>query len=644
MKKLKLAVFGCFYLCVFSLFLFLSGCAELEKPKPEPFYAETAPPQKKEFRWSNGKMPNSFDPALAAAPPETDIIRAIYEGLTDTNPKTLETIPAVAVDWSASEDYKTWTFILRRDAKWSNGEHVTAEDFVRSWKRLADMGDKAAFYKLLTNIVGVQPSEQKEPIVKEQAKPDLFSRQPFKDDFPPVFKKPLSDPATTQNLEVKPKTDESEKKAGNNIKAGEKKTANKKTEPELKFGVEAVDNFTLKVSLVKSDKDFPTLVANPIFRPVYGDGKYFESNALAPDIITNGAFHVVAVGQDGITLDRSENYWNSRQIELERVHFIPIESAEKALEAYRAGEVDAVTNADFEPLALKLLTPYDDFQRTTHSALNYYEFNSANPLFKDRRIREALAIAIERERLTEDDMDGASRPALTFSPFDEGTKIKLTQDIDKANNLLTQAGYPNGENFPTIRLLINRNNIQQRIAQSVAKMWKDNLNIETEIIVKETSEIDALKNTEDYDLVRRGVVLPTTDETANMLTLFEPKMPISNQPEQESQKEEKTIKTEKPNYEASVAGRTALGKSLSETLNPENSKSEAAENIKQSEIILTEEEAIFALPAIPLYFPTSYSLVKPYIQGFEINTLDAPSLKNVRIDNNWQPNKTKGES
>ena len=125
------------------------------------------------------------------------------------------------------------------------------------------------------------------------------------------------------------------------------------------------------------------------------------------------------------------------RIELERVRFVPTENAEKALEAYRAGEVDAVTNADFEPLALKLFTPYNDFERTTHSALNFYEFNQINTPFQDRRVREALAIGIERERLTEDDMDGASRPAFSFLPFNEDTKLKLSQNTEKAKNLLT---------------------------------------------------------------------------------------------------------------------------------------------------------------------------------------------------------------
>ena len=65
------------FLCLLSFF-FLSSCIELEKPKPEPFYAQTSPPAKQEFRWSNGKSPKSFDPARASAPPETDIVRALF--------------------------------------------------------------------------------------------------------------------------------------------------------------------------------------------------------------------------------------------------------------------------------------------------------------------------------------------------------------------------------------------------------------------------------------------------------------------------------------------------------------------------------------------------------------------------------------
>jgi len=131
-----------------------SACTEIQKPNPEPFYAETAPPPKQEFRWSNGKAPASFDPARAAAAPETDIVRALFEGLTEIDARTLKEIPAAAEKWTSSDDLRVWTFQLRRDARWSNGERVTADDFVTSWKRLATLGDKAAHRELFQTSSG----------------------------------------------------------------------------------------------------------------------------------------------------------------------------------------------------------------------------------------------------------------------------------------------------------------------------------------------------------------------------------------------------------------------------------------------------------------------------------------------------------
>lgn len=625
------------------LMLLLTACAELEKSKSEPFYAETAPPPRKEFRWSNGKTPKSFDPARAAAPPETDLVRAVFEGLTDTNPKTLETVPAIALNWTPTNDNKVWTFKLRPDAKWSNGEQVTAKNFVSSWMRLKEMGDKVSHYKLLNNIVGMQSVKSKTIPPKESENLDLFSKQPLNQDISKLLQKQNSNTNTAvkpeDKLGISPKQIDSEKKnpAGEKIKDEDKVVEKKETKLKQELGVEAIDDYTLKVSLVNSDKDFPALAANPIFRPIYGDGKEFEDGVLNADIVTNGAFRIFSIGQDGITLDRAEYYWNSSQIELERVRFVPSENAEKALEAYRVGEVDAVTNVDFEPLALKLLTPFNDFERTTHSALNFYEFNKLNIPFQDRRVREALAISIERERLTEDDMDGASRPAYKFLPFNDDSTLKLSQNTEKAKNLLTAAGFPDGENFPPVKLFINRNNVQQRIARSVAKMWKDNLNIETEITVKDSGELDAVKNTGDFDLIRRGVVLPTTDETANMLAIFSPDpVPLENGTTVGKVKPKDISPIEKSKTDAKSLEQTdSNSQSRTAPLEDENLAVIAPDTIESGDAILTEADAIYQLPAIPLYFPTSYSLVKPYILGFEINNLDASSLKDVKIDVNW---------
>ena len=621
-------------LILFSL-IFITACSQLEKPKPEPFFSAEPPPQKKEFRWSNGKMPKSFDPARASAPPETDIVRAVFDGLTDTDPSTLKAVPAVAERWEASEDFKTWTFHLRKDARWSNGKTVRAEDFVRSWKRLAELGDKVSHYKFLKNIVGMQNAEtETRAAPSADTEIDSLSRQSAAQNQPFRNNQPNNIPANVST--EKKLTENKDLKSDPNLKKAEQK-----------FGVEAADEFTLKVSLIKPDKEFPALVAHPIFRPVFGDGKEFESEKLSADIVTNGAFRIFSIGQDGITLDRAEYYWNRQAVQLERVRFVPYETAEQALQAYKEGEIDAVTNADFEPLALKLLTPFDDFRRTTHSAINFYEFNRQKPPFNDRRVREALAISIEREQLTEDEMEGATEPALSFLPFDEQNEARLTQDAEKARTLLSEAGFENGQNFPTVRLVVNRNNVQQKIARSVAKMWKDNLNIETEIIVKEPAEFEESKKTNDFDMVRRGVVLPTTDETANMLAIFAPKREVREKASDKKPPADEKTGSDKTNRSANNPnGQNIFQLPTFDTLVRENEeKTILVEHFDEmSEAILTEEQALSELPAIPLYFPTSYSLVKPYIQGFETNSLDAPSLKNVKIDITWQPKKVGGES
>ena len=595
--------------------LMAAGCSQIELPKAEPFYAQTAPPPRQEFRWSNGKAPNSLDPAKAAAAPETDIVRALFEGLTDLDATSLREIPGVAERWTASPDQKTWTFYLRKDAEWSNGEPVTARDFVRSWRRLAELRDKAANSYLFKNIVGMGAAAATGP----NGEPVDFLGNPGVESEVHLQQQMAANTATQERPAVTAQANTAPPIAD---------PAKKPTPAVAKFGVEAVDDQTLRVSLVVPDKDFPRLVANTVFRPVYGDGSAFEKAVVDRSFVTNGAFRITETGSDGIVLERAEHYWNRKEVGLERVRFVPMDTAEKALVAYRAGNVDAITNANFEPLALKLLSPYEDFRRTTHSALNYYEFNLKNAPFSDRRVREALAIAIDRDRLTEGELAGSVEPAANFLPLGDKKNTPLPFDIEHARSNLVAAGYPGGTGFPVIRLLINRNDTQQRIARSVARMWKQNLNLETEIIVKAAAEFDAVKASGEYDLIRRGMVLPSADESVSLAAIFDldernAEIEAAKALKADQKPERDPVKTPTPTGGPSPDD-------LLTTLDP----TEVERTLDQT---FTEVEALFEMRAIPLYFPKSYSLVKPYVRGFEMNGLDAPSLKEVSIDSTWQP-------
>lgn len=571
----------------------------------EPYYGRVQVPRAQEFRWSDGGLPQTFDPALAAAPPDTDAVRAIFEGLTDYDPHTLSPVPGVAARWESSPDNREWTFYLRQDARWSNGEPVTARDFVNSWQRTLQLGERAPHARLLENIQGAKPLT----VTNTQA---------------PAAAATAQAPAETPTPTAAPRTAKKDEKSEPPSREG-------RDRPQP-FGAEAVGDYVLRVRLQQPDVSFPSLVAHPVFRPVHRTESAPEAESA---IVSNGAFQLVKADTEGVVLERAKNYWDAHTVNLQRVQFVRARDTESALAAYHAGEVDALTNAGFEPLALKLLAPYKDFRRATFGALTYYSFNIERPPFNDVRVREALAIAVDRDRISEDKMEGATEPAKKFLPVQmpagetsertEAVPASLEHDAARARQLLAEAGFPGGKDFPRIRLLVNRNDQQRTVAQSVAAMWKNILGVETEVIVKAWDEYEAAVRAGDYDVVRRGVVMQTMDEITNMRLIFDQdatavaeaaEVGASGQAVEPASEAERAQKTTAPESRTATEERPVL-----------------------AQRILTEEQALRELPAIPIYFASSYSLVKPYVVGFDANLLDAPSLKHVRIDTSWQPPK-----
>ena len=563
-----------------ALMLSHAGCFLEEKL--EPYYGRVVVPRSQEFHWSDGGLPQTFDPAFAAAPPDTDLVRAIFEGLTDYDPRTLTPVPAVATRWEPSSDGRVWTFYLRDDAHWSNGETVTASDFVRSWRRTMRIGDLAPHTDLLANIEGAN-IETPAPVAAQRT------------------------PALPPGKQVEPEANET-----NANSAGAKSASEH-------FGVEAVSDRVLRVRLRRPDLNFPALVAHPVFRPVKLKDDSVVTRLVANDLVSNGAFSLAKTAGERVLLERANNYWDKGQVTLQSVEFVGQKDAESALAAYRAGEVDAVTNAAFEPLAIKLLTPYEDFRRNTYGALTYYTFNTTRAPFDDVRVREALAIGIDRDRISADELGGATEPAKHFLPETAlntqqpvvNKSEMLEKEYEHARELLAEAGFPEGKDFPKIRLLINRNEQQRLVAQSIAATWRRVLNIETEIIVKNWDEYEATIRAGEYDVVRRGIVMQTTDELTNIRMVFQG----GAQPRQ------------------SPAARKDPATAASLTKN--NPAAAKVNDLKALPPVETEAQALKDLSAMPIYFASSYSLVKPYVTGFDSNVLDAPSLKSVRLNTNW---------
>ena len=105
------------------------------RPANEEFFGRTVPPERNILRYVNGAEPESIDPAISSGQQEARIYMALYEGLVEYDPKSLDAIPAIAERWDVNNDSSEFVFHLRRNARWSNGEPINAHDFVYSIRR-----------------------------------------------------------------------------------------------------------------------------------------------------------------------------------------------------------------------------------------------------------------------------------------------------------------------------------------------------------------------------------------------------------------------------------------------------------------------------------------------------------------------------
>jgi oligopeptide transport system substrate-binding protein len=646
---------------VLALALTVAGSGCFSGDEGESFYGRVVIPRAQEFRWSDGGLPRVFDPARASAPPDTDAVRALYEGLTDYDPQTLLPVTADAYRWESSKDGREWTFYLRQEARWSNGDPVTAQDYLRSWQRTLRLGDDAPHAALMSNLIARgggsgEPREQDQATPRQATKEQSAKEQTAKE--PGAEGQAIDDKAAS---------------GANEVKGAGDKSVGQPREVAPQLAVEAVEDHVLRVRLRRADPNLPSLLAHPIFRPVHASVIEAEKQgtasqtdplaagklALRQSIITNGAFRLSESSDDRVVLQRESDYWNASQVALERVRFVNAPDAEAALDAYRAGEVDAVTNANVEPVGLKLLASYKDFQSRTFGALTYYDFNSTRPPFDDVRVRQALALAVDRKRLSEDILGGSTVPAEKFLPpaspteRQEGATKKIESASEKvestvekvegatekaegvqtlgydparARRLLAEAGYPGGDGFPRVRLLVNRNDQHRQVAETVAEMWRSVLGVETEIELKGWDEYETKLRAGEYDVAKRSVLMQTTDEQENVVAMFSPERFAFSAGEESSQGQATGDAPQPMGGGARRAGEAQPTKSA-----------------RVAEVV-SESQALKDVSAIPVYFASSFALIKPYVRGFDGNLLGAYSLQRVRIDTSWQPPQRKPDA
>jgi peptide/nickel transport system substrate-binding protein/oligopeptide transport system substrate-binding protein len=416
-----------------------------------------------------GPNPETIDPALNSAVDGGNMLLFAFDCLLNID-KDNKVIPGAAESWETSEDGLTWTFHLRKDLKWSDGSPLTAKDFVYSWKRVADPNTASPYGETVLGMV-------KGYAEAASGNPDALA-------------------------------------------------------------VSAPDDTTFVVELAHPCGYFDKLAAFATLSPV--NQATIEKNgdawATKPDsYICNGPFYISEwVPSSHITFKKNPYYWNSSAIKLDSIKLLLIEDANASYSAYQTGE--AMMVKDVPTAEIPSLQGRDDFFIEPTLGTYYISLNTSLKQFSDPRVRKALSLAIDRKYVSETLTLGVYSPATNFVGtgivdadgkfFEEnanGGKPYIDIDnyeanLEEAKRLLAEAGYPNGEGFPTIVYSTNDMSYHKVFAQYFQEAWKK-LGINVKVDIVEWASFTPLRRAGDYEASRNGWLLDYND-ASNILELF----------------------------------------------------------------------------------------------------------------------------
>lgn len=511
-----------------------------------------------DFAFANGGEPSSLDPTQATGMPEGRILRAIFEGLCVLDPRTLAPLPGMAESWTISKDELTYTFRIRSGSLWTNGDEVTALDFRDAFLRLLDPREAAEYAYLLFGVRGARAFASE---VDERGLP--------------------------------------------------------RHGPET-VGIHAPDARTLVVELERPVPWFLHLAAYPPLSP-HNDRAAREMRERFPDrwrterlrpehLVTNGPWRVLERRvNDRIRLVRNTGYWDRANVAFETLDVLASEHLTTNLNLYLTGAVGFVNEAP--SLAIPRLRDRADWQPAHYLAACFYRINVTRPPLDDVRVRRALALAIDRQALTERVTRAAEPPLYSLVPpamrrvsgyeppdfrgRDGRDEEGFARDVAEARELLARAGFgPEGRAPRRIEIHYSTQSTNRDVAEVIAHDWRAHLGIEVRLVNQERKVALDTQRRLDYDVSRSSWIADYPDP-ASFLEVF---------------------------TSASANNRTGWKDALYDGLVEEALHARGAERARLYRA--AEERLLAELPIIPLFGFTTTSLVDPRLEGFHANPLD----------------------
>ena len=485
----------------------------------EPFFGKTVPPAQNIFRYVTGDEPESLDPAISNGQPEARIYMALYDGLVEYDPKTLEPQPALAERWRSNNDSSEFTFYLRQNGRFSNGDPIDANDFVYSFRRALAKETASRNAYLSYYIKYAQAFNEGRVFVRDPQTGQFLTAKDFDEHTPP---EPLAgstlDPAKEEyppaaEHYISEEDTEFHKQLHTPLRLtlpGDPKARNKALDanPKLKaavtgkelvpvkaedIGLEAIDKYTLRISLVQPGPFFVGLLAHQVFRVVPRKviEKYGSQWTQPQNIVTSGAFKMKTWRPyDKLVLERDPMYWDAATVKLDEIHFYPMSDNPTIMNLYKVGEIDAVLNHTVPNAWLEVVRTKQDYMDGAEAAISYLLINVTHPPMNDVRVRKAFNYAIDKQAWSK--WRKVTKPLTAFTP--EGIFHGYPQpkgdpfNPEEGRRLLGEAGYPvtkrsdgsySCPKFPVdqVEYIYNTQESNKAMAEWMQAQWKQNLGI-----------------------------------------------------------------------------------------------------------------------------------------------------------------------
>ncbi len=381
-----------------------------------------ASPSRIDLTIINGKEPESLDPVIISGQADGRIVSALFEGLTRYDARTGGPEPGLAESWTLSEDGRVYQFRLRENLRWSTGEPLQAEDLVASWRRVLEPSSACEYANLLFAVDHAQ--------AYAEGRLKTFQRVGIRALSPTLIEVKLNAP----------------------------------------------------VPYFLDSCSFPTLAVVPTrFIKTHGDRWLVQS-----DIPTSGPYQLHSWRiNDRIRIMKNPHYWDHDNVSMNTVDLLPTSNASTALNLYQTGQADIVWDKELIPTELiPILKERPDFHVADFLGTYFLRINTTRPPFHDSRVRQALAQAIDKNRIVERiTQAGESIANHLVPPGIPGYTAPEGPGFDpaQARALLTESGFPNGQNLPPIDYLFNSSKLNEQIAVEIQSMWRRHLNLTTHL-------------------------------------------------------------------------------------------------------------------------------------------------------------------